>query len=164
MRDVDMNQNVISNVARAVRFASALFVMAACSAAMAAPQPMNTEELAEVSGSEGVSISMDLNVNMSQVSRSFNVDGVTTHAVLNDVGGSMLALGITVDVKQRPDLANGTYIDVGMPGYLSFAKFGFKSSGVQTDLNTTLPANQNLGGVQLNGTGAMTGHFLIWAQ
>ena len=158
-----MNQSFIFKAARAMRFVSALFVLAACSAVMAAPQPMDTEELAEVSGSDGVSISMDLNVNMSQVSRSFNVDGVTTHAVLNDVGGNMLALGITVDVKRRPDDPSGTYIDVGMPGYLSFAKFGFKSSGVQTDLNTTLPAN-NLGGVQLNGSGAMTGHFLIWAQ
>lgn len=159
-----MNQNVIFKTARAMRFASALFVLAVCGAAMAAPQPMDAQELAEVSGSDGVSISMDLNVNMSQVSRSFNVDGTTTHAVLNDVGGNMLALGITVDVRKRPDVADGTYIDVGMPGYISFNKFGFKSSGVQTDLNTTLPANQNLGGVQLNGTGAMTGHFLIWAQ
>lgn len=158
-----MNQNFIFKAARAMRFSSALVALVVCNSAMATPQPMDAEELAKVSGSDGVSISMDLNVNMSQVSRSFNVDGVTTHAVLNDVGGSMLALGITVDVKQRPDVANGSYIDVGMPGYLSFAKFGFKSSGVQTDLNTTLPAN-NLGGVQLNGTGAMTGHFLIWAQ
>ncbi len=159
-----MRQNLIFKAARTMRFAIALAALGMCGAAMAAPQAMDTEELAEVSGSDGVSIIMDLNVNASQVSRSFLVDGTTTHAVMNDVGGSMLAVGITVDVKQRPDLASGTYIDVGMPGYVSFAKFGFKSSGVQTDLNTALPANQNLGGVQLNGAGAMTGHFLIWAQ
>jgi hypothetical protein len=159
-----MNQNPLFKAAHAMRFAIALVVLGLCGAAMAAPQPMDVQELAEVTGSDGVSIIMDLNVNIAKVSRSFNVDGVTTHAVLNDVGGSMLAAGITVDVKQRPDVAGSSYIDVGMPGYISFAKFGFKSSGVQTDLNTTLPANQNLGGVQLNGAGAMTGHFLIWAQ
>ncbi len=159
-----MNQNLILKAARAMRIAFAIVALAFCGAAMAMPQPMNTDELAEVTGGDGISIIMDLNVNMSKVAHSFNVDGVTTYAVLNDVGGSMLAAGITVDVKQRPDVAGSTYIDVGMPGYISFAKFGFKSSGVQTDLNTTLPANQNLGGVQLNGAGAMTGHFLIWAQ
>ena len=159
-----MNQNFIFKTARAMRFAGALVALVVCNAAMAAPQPMDAEELAEVSGSDGVSISMDLNVNIAKVSRSFNVDGVTTYAALNDVCGNMLALGITVDVKQRPDGGAGSYVDVGMPGYISFNKFGFKSSGVQTDLNASLPANQNLGGVQLNGTGAMTGHFLIWAQ
>lgn len=159
-----MRQNLIFKAARTMRFAITLVALGLCNAAMATPQPMDTEELAEVSGSDGVSISMDLNVNASKVSRSFNVDGVTTHAVLNDVGGNMLALGITVDVEKRPDVASGTYIKIGMPGYISFNKFGFKTSGVQTDLNTSLPANQNLGGVQLNGAGAMTGHFLIWAQ
>ena len=159
-----MNQNTISKAAHALRFASALLVLTVCSAAMATPQPMDIEELAEVSGSDGVSISMDLNVNIAKVARSFNVDGVTTYAALNDVGGNMLALGITVDVKQRPDGGAGSYVDVGMPGDISFQKVGLTSSGVQTDLNASLPANQNLGGVQLNGTGAMTGHFLIWAQ
>ena len=131
---------------------------------MAAPQAMDSSELADVSGGEGISISMDLHVNAKQVSRSFRVDGVTTYATMNDVGGDMLALGIKIDVKDTPGAAGQSHIAIGMPGYISFNKFGFKTSGVQTDLNAPLPANQNLGGVNLHGTGAMTGQFLMWAK
>lgn len=144
--------------------AAAVMAVGVGSNAMAEPKALDNSELAEVVGGDGISISIDLSLNATQVSRGFTVDGVTTHAVMNDVGGNMLALGVTVDVQQRPDAAGSTYVDIGMPSFISFKNFGFRSSGVQTDLQTALPANQNLGGVQLNGTGAMTGHFLMWAQ
>lgn len=148
----------------ALSIGMAAVALAAATSAMAVPKALDNAELAEVTGGDGISISIDLALNATQVSRSFTVDGVTTHATMNDVGGNMLALGLTVDVKERPDAPGSTYVDVGMPSFISFKKFGFRTSGVQTDLQTTLPANQNLGGVQLNGNGAMTGHFLMWAQ
>lgn len=159
-----MNTNVYPWVRNAVAATFSVLMLGAVPVAMAEPKALDNSELADVVGGDGISIILDLQVHADQVSRSFNVDGVTTHATLNDVGGSMLALGITVDVQQRPDVAGATYIDIGMPGVIAFKNFGFRSSGVQTDLQTALPANQNLGGVQLNGMGAMTGHFLMWAQ
>ena len=144
----------------------AVSVVAGCmgSVVMAAPQAMDNEEMSEVVGGEGVSIIADLNINISRVSRSFNVDGTTTHVVMDDVGGSLFVGGITVDVRKQPNASGETYVDIGMPGYVSFNKFGFKSSAVQTSQQAVIAPNQNLGGVQLNGTGAMTGHFLMWAK
>ena len=159
-----MNASFSIGLRSAVTAIAAVVALGWSVSAFAEPKPLDNSELADVVGGDGISIMVDLSLNASQVSRSFNVDGVTTHAVLNDVGGNMLALGITVDVQNRPDVAGSTYIDIGLPSVISFNKFGFRTSGVQTDLQTALPANQNLGGVQLNGTGAMTGHFLMWAQ
>ena len=159
-----MNSPLYSIVRRSVLVTAT--VVAACmgSAAMAAPQPMDNEEMSEVSGGDGLSIIADLHINISRVSRSFEVDGATTYAVMDDVGGGMFVGGITVDVRKQPNASGDTYIDIGMPGYVSFNKFGFKTSAVQTSQQAAIAPNQNLGGVQLNGAGAMTGNFLLWAK
>lgn len=133
-------------------------------AAMAEPQALDNSELADVVGGDGISIIADINVNASQVSHSFNVDGVTTYAVMQDVGGGLLVGGLTVDVRHKPDGSGDSYIDVGLPGFVAFNKLGFRASGVQTDPQAAILPSQNLGGVQLNGNGAMTGHFLMWAK
>lgn len=159
-----MNSHLCSIMRRLALVVAA--VMAGCmgSAAMAAPQAMDNDEMSEVVGGDGVSIIADLNINISRVARSFNVDGTTTHAVLDDVGGGLFVGGITVDVRNQPNASGETYIDIGLPGFLAFNKLGFKASAVQTDPQAAILPNQNLGGVQLHGNGAMTGHFLMWAK
>ena len=89
---------------------------------------------------------------------------VPTYAVMQDVGGGMFVGGITLDVRNKPDASGDTYVDIGLPGFVAFKKFGFRASGVQTDPQAPILPSQNLGGVQLNGNGAMTGHFLLWAK
>lgn len=133
-------------------------------AATAAPQPMDNSELSDVVGGDGVSIIADINIHASRLSHSFKEKGVTTYAVMDDVGGGLFIGGVTVDVRNKPDASGDTYVDIGLPGFVAFNKLGFRSSGVQTDQQAAILPSQNLGGVQLNGTGAMTGHFLMWAK
>lgn len=159
-----MNFSLYSSLRRTAFIVGVVVASSLSAGAMAAPKAMDNSELAEVVGGDGVSIIADINVNASQVSHSFNVDGVTTYAVMQDVGGGMFVGGITVDVRNKPDASGDTYIDIGLPGFVAFKKFGFRASGVQTDPQAAILPSQNLGGVQLNGNGAMTGHFLMWAK
>ena len=159
-----MNFHLYSIVRRSAWVATAAVAACMCAAAMAAPQAMDNDEMAEVVGGEGVSIIADLNINISRFSRSFNVDGTTTHVVMDDVGGGLFVGGVTVDVRNQPNASGETYVDTGLPGFVAFNKFGFKSSAVQTNQQADILPNQNLGGVQLHGNGAMTGHFLMWAK
>lgn len=159
-----MNTHLYASLRRATWIALAVLGGGLGGAALAEPKAMDNSELSDVVGGDGVSIIADLNINASQVSHSFNVDGVTTYAVMKDVGGGMFVGGVTVDVRNKPDASGDTYIDIGLPGFVAFKKFGFAASGVQTDPQAAILPSQNLGGVQLNGTGAMTGHFLMWAK
>lgn len=159
-----MNFHLFATLRRARWIAVAVLGSCLAAQALALPQALDNDELSEVSGGEGVSIIADINVNASRVAHSFKDRGVTTHAVMDDVGGGMLVGGLTIDIRNKPDASGDTYIDIGMPGFVAFKKFGFSASAVQTNAQAAIAPNQNLGGVQLNGTGAMTGHFLMWAK
>ena len=159
-----MNFSLYAPLRCTALMAVAVLAASLSTGAMAVPKAMDNSEMAEVVGGDGVSIIADINVNASQVSHSFNVDGVTTYAVMQHVGGGMFVGGITLDVRNKPDASGDTYVDIGLPGFVAFKKFGFRASGVQTDPQAPILPSQNLGGVQLNGNGAMTGHFLLWAK
>ncbi len=159
-----MTTHLFFSLRRAALVVAATWGSCMATGAMAAPQAMDNSELADVVGGDGVSIIADINLNISRVSRSFNDGGAPTYAVLDEVGGGMFLGGVTVDVRDMPGATGETYIDIGMPGAVIFSKFGFKSSAVQTDQQAPIAPNQNLGGVHLNGIGAMTGHFLMWAK
>ncbi len=159
-----MNKSFYSSVCHIALVVATVVGGGLSTGAMAAPQAMDNSELADVVGGDGVSIIADINLNISRVSHSFNDGGAPTYAVMDDVGGGMFIGGITVDVRNQPNGTGETYIDIGMPGFVAFNKFGFKSSAVQTDQQAPILPSQNLGGVHLNGIGAMTGHFLMWAK
>ncbi|MBK7006528.1 MAG: hypothetical protein IPH37_16515 [Burkholderiales bacterium] len=159
-----MNFDLYSSLRRAGLVAAAVCAACVGTTALAEPKAMDNSEMSDVVGGDGVSIIADINVHISRVSRDFNDGGTTTHLVMDDVGGGAFIGGITLDVRNRPDASGESYIDIGLPGFVAFNKLGFKTSGVQTDHQAAIAPSQNLGGVQLNGTGAMTGHFLMWAK
>ncbi|MDP3655196.1 MAG: hypothetical protein Q8R67_26350 [Rhodoferax sp.] len=141
--------------------------------ATAAPVQLNNEDLAEVVGRDGISLVVHLEVNTSDTSsdtagarftRSFTVNGTTTYATAQGLRGALDLVGLTIDVKARGGLSDGSYIDIGLPGVIAANQLGFRSFGVQTDAQAAVPAEQNFGGVLLNGSATQTGHFLMWAQ
>lgn len=142
-------------------------------AATAAPLQLSNEDLSEVSGRDGISLVVHLEVNTSDTSsdtagarftRSFAVNGTTTYASAQGLRGVVDLVGLTVDVKARGGLNDGSYIDIGLPSVVAANQFGFRSFGVQTDAQAAVPAEQNFGGVLLNGSATQTGHFLMWAK
>ncbi|OGB33860.1 MAG: hypothetical protein A3F78_13540 [Burkholderiales bacterium RIFCSPLOWO2_12_FULL_61_40] len=141
--------------------------------ATAAPALLNNDDLSEVTGRDGISIVVHLEVNTSDTSsdtagarftRSFMVNGTTTYATAQGLRGVVDLVGLTVDVKARGGLNDGSYIDIGLPGVVAANQFGFRSFGVQTDAQAAVPAEQNFGGVLLHGLATQTGHFLMWAK
>jgi len=159
-----MNDNVNYWFRKAVTVAAAVMAVGVGTNAMAQPKAMDNSELADVVAGDGLSIVLNLQFHADRVSRGFEVGGVTTFATLQDVGGGMLLHGVTIDARAMPGAPGESYIDVGMPSFVAFDRFGFNASGVTTDPQGIIQPTQNFGGVQLHGTAAMTGHFLIWAK
>ncbi len=141
-------------------------------AATAAPVALSDDELADVSGQDGVGLAVHLELNSallagapvdSRLTAGFKVDGTTTYAVVQNLGGVMDLIGITLNVRSRPD-GGGDYIDMGLPSFVGFKQFGFRALAAQTDPSAAIPASTSYGQLLLNGTATMTGHVFIWAQ
>ncbi len=141
--------------------------------AVAGPAVLSNDDLAEVVGQEGISMVLHLQVNTSDAgsqalgasfTHSFNVNGTTTYATAQGLKGVIDLVGLTIDVAPRPDLAGGSYIDIGLPGVVAVNQFGFRSFGVQTDAQAAVQPDQNFGSVLLNGVGTQTGHLYLWAK
>lgn len=140
--------------------------------AQAAATPMDDEELSNVTGQDGVSIVVHLELSSfllnggtggASLVAGFKVNGVTTYAVLQDLGGVVDMFGINLDIRQRPD-ASGTYLDLGLPNYVAFNHFGFRALGAQQDPSVPVTPQTSYGQVLLNGSATTTGHVYIWAQ
>jgi hypothetical protein len=129
--------------------------------AVAAPQALSDDDLAEVHGQDGVSLFLHLELDTS-LSIGFNVDGQTTFAVLQGLGGTADLFGLTFDIGRRPD-GLGTYIDLGLPAWVGFKEFGFRALGAQTDPHAPITPATSYGQLQLNGTANLTGHVYLWA-
>jgi len=129
-------------------------------AAHAAPVPLSDDELAGVAGRDGVSLAVHLELN-STLSAGFKVNDTTTYAVLQGFGGVADLFSLTLTMKTRPD-GGGDYLELGLPGYVGFTQFGFRALGAQTD--PSAPITSSYGQLLLNGSGAMTGRVLLWAQ
>ncbi|RQP25137.1 hypothetical protein [Piscinibacter terrae] len=146
-----------------------------CSAmhdADAAPVALNDEEMSKVSGQDGVSLGVHLELNSallagaptdSRITAGFNVDGTKTYAVIQNLAGVMDLIAVTLSIRQRPD-GGGDYVDIGLPGFVGFKQFGFRALAAQTDPAAPIPASASYGQILLNGTGSMTGHIYLWAQ
>lgn len=147
-------------------------LIAAPASLRAAPVAMDDEELSNVVGQDGVSVVVHLELSSfllnggtggASLVAGFKVNGTTTYAVLQDLGGVVDMFGITLDVRERPD-ATGTYLDLGLPNYVAFNHFGFRALGAQQDPSVPVTPQTSYGQVLLNGSATATGHVYIWAQ
>lgn len=144
-----------------MRWLALLLLFSALHAA-AAPVALSDEELAAVEGRDGVGLAVHLELD-SRLVAGFNVNGTTTYAVVHQLGGVADLVGLTLDVRHRPD-GGGDYVDIGLPGFVGFKQFGVRGLSAQTDPLAPLAPNANYGQLLLNGTGTMTGHVYLWAQ
>ena len=141
---------------------------AAASGAFAEKKALDDDELRGVSG-KGIAIAVNLQLNTRQIagtappsniSAGFNVNGVTTYAIVQNFGGGLQLFSITIDPSVKPD---GTgYLAIGMPSYVNAQDFGIHGIGVQTDPNA--PITSSLGSLTLNGTASMTGTLNLWPK
>jgi len=137
--------------------------------AFAVPEPLNDQDMASVSGQDGISFAVHIEMNSSllqgaqlnnRLIAGFTVDDVTTYAVALNVGGIIDMYAMTLNLRTRPD--GGDYIDMGLPFFVGVNQFGFRALGVQTD--PTAPITRNYGQVLMDGHFAMRGHLYLWAQ
>ena len=149
----------------------ASMAMCAGAAALAAPVPLDDDEMSKVSGRDGVSLAVHLELNSallngtptdSRLSAGFKVDGITTYAVVHNLAGVMDLIAVTLNVRNRPD--GGDYIDIGLPAFVGFKQFGFRALAAQTDPFAAIAPSASYGQLLLNGTATMTGHVFLWAQ
>ena len=147
--------------------------LALCLAApvAAAPVALNDDELAAVSGRDGLGLAVHLELNSallsgvpsdSRLTAGFNVDSITTYAVIHNLAGVMDLIAVTLNVRSRPD--GGDYIDIGLPQFVGFKQFGFRALAAQTDPFAAIAPSASYGQLLLNGTASMTGHIYLWAQ
>ena len=125
----------------------------------AAPVALSDDELSSVSGRDGISLAVHLELD-STLTAGFKVGGVTTYAVAQGLGGTLDLFTITLSVHSRPGGAD--YIDIGLPGFVGANQFGIKALGVQADPNAPVLQSASYGQLMLNGTASMTGHVLLW--
>lgn len=135
----------------------------------AEPKPLDDEAMAEVTGQDGIGFAVHLEVNSallngavlnSRLVAGFNVEGLTTYAVMLNVGGIIDMYAMTLNLRTRPD--GGDYIDIGLPFFLGVSQFGFRAFGAQTD--ALAPVTNSYGSLLLDGHAAMKGHVYMWAQ
>jgi len=139
-----------------------------CGAAFAGPQALPDSELARVSGADGISFAINLNLNRqpdqgtgdSRLSIGHKVDGRTTYLVLRNIGGVIQMVGLNISPQTAADGTN--YVALTLPGYTRFTDTGFDSISVQSDPHG--PVSGNLGRISLNGELTMQGQLRLWAH
>jgi hypothetical protein len=128
--------------------------------------PLDDDELAQVSGRDGIGIAMHLALNEqgasgavveNRVSIGTTVDGQTNYIVLKNLHGTIDMFALDLSVQKKPDGAD--YVEIGLPGYLKFGNFGFDSLSVQAD--PAAPVTDSLGRVSINGTLSMQGQLRL---
>lgn len=152
-------------------FAIAALLAVAGTQAHAAPKALSDDELSGVSGQDGVSIGVHLELNAglldgqptdSRIVAGFNVNGTKTYAVVHNLAGVMTLLAVTLDVRHSTELGSD-YLDIGLPQFIAFKQFGFRALTAQTDPTAPIAPTASYGQVLLNGTATMTGNVYIWA-
>jgi hypothetical protein len=137
--------------------------------ARAAPQALDDAALSEVSAA-GIGLGVHLELNSGLLSGQamqpnlivgFGDALQPVYLVMHGVGGIMDLYNVTLNLRRHTD--GSDYLDLGLPGFVGFDQFGVRALSVQTD-PTAAPGAGNFGSLMLNGTGAMTGHVLMWAR
>ena len=146
----------------------AIFLLLLGGAAGAGPQALPDSELARVSGADGISFAVNLNLNRqpdaatadSRLTIGQKVDGRTTYLVVRNVGGVIQMVGLNLSPQAASDGTN--YVALTLPGYVRFTDTGFDSLSVQADPHG--PVSGNLGRVSLNGEMTMQGQLRLWSH
>jgi len=149
-----------------------LAILSACSCALAAaaPQPLDDQELEQVTGRDGISFAAHISINDpslvgavtdSRLSLGFNGDGTNRYIVIKNLRGMVDMFAVSLSAKTRSD-GSGDYIAIGLPGYVRYTNFGFESLSVQTD--PMAPVTGNLGSMNINGTFSLQGEVRIWSH
>lgn len=132
-------------------------------------EPMTDAELSKVEARDGFGFALHLELNSgllsgetidSRFAVGFNGPYGTTYAVVQNFGGIVDMLGLTLTARTRPD--GGDYLDFGLPTFVSFKDFGFRAMAAQTD--PTGPITASYGQVLLNGSAQVQGHVLLWSR
>ena len=152
-------------------FCARIAFLAGCllgGSAGAGPQALPDSELARVSGADGISFAIDLNLNRqpdaatadSRLTVGQTVDGRTTYMVIRNIGGVIQLVGLNISAQTAPD--GTSYVALTMPAYARYTDTGFDSISVQADPHG--PVSGNLGRVSLNGEMTMQGQLRLWSH
>ena len=99
------------SVSTCLRLALACVLAAASAGAFAEKKALDDEELRGVSG-KGIAIAVNLQLNTRQIAGTappsniaagFNVNGITTYAIVQNFGGGLQLFSITIDPSVKPD-------------------------------------------------------------
>jgi hypothetical protein len=147
-----------------------LLLWTAAQAALAAgPAPLADAELAAVSGADGISFAIRLELNRprgsdapgdSRLAIGQTVDGRTTYTVIKNVSGVMQMVGLNISAETAAD--GTSYVALTLPAFTRFTEAGFESLSVQADPRA--PVTSSLGRFTLDGELAMQGRLRLWAH
>ncbi|WP_374426430.1 hypothetical protein [Ideonella dechloratans] len=136
----------------------------------AAPQALDDDALSEVRGAGlGVGVHLELNSSlltgatpMPNLAAAFGDATQPNYLVMYGVGGIMDLYAVTLNAVTAADGTN--QLALGLPSFVGFDDFGVRAISVQSDPTAPLSMASSLGGITLNGSGAMTGRVLLWAR
>jgi hypothetical protein len=144
-----------------------LGVFAQC--ALAGPVRLDEKELSSVSGRDGVSFAVRLELNTSNADGATGdsrlwigqqVDGRTTYTVVKNLSGVVQMVSLNISTHSAPD--GTSYVAFSLPGSTRFTDVGFESLSVQADPRA--PVTESLGRFTLNGEVTMQGQLRLWAH
>ena len=151
----------------------AILLLCTARCALAEPQPLADEELAQVRGADGISFAVRLQLNRpgdgtigggttgdSRLTIGQTVDGRMTYTVLKNIGGVIQMVGLNISPQTAADGTN--YLALTLPAWTKFTDTGFDSLSVQADPRG--PVTQSLGQVTLNGELQMQGQLRLWSH
>jgi hypothetical protein len=145
----------------------ALASFACAQLAAAAPQPLDDAQLAKVSGRDGVSFAVHLELNNpnldgtpnnSRLSIGHQVDGHMTYLVIKNLSGVIDMSELNIAAHTAPDGTN--YLAMTLPSSVKFTNAGFDSLSVQAD--PAGPVTSSMGRFTLNGELTMQGQLRMW--
>lgn len=139
-------------------------------AAGAAPLPLDDATLSEVRGAGlGVGVHLELNsalltgaIPQPNLAAAFGDPAQPNYLVMYGVGGVLDLYAVTLNVVTAAD--GSSQLALGLPGFVGANTFGTRAIAVQSDPTAPMSAATSLGGLTLDGTGAMTGRLLVWAR
>jgi hypothetical protein len=145
-------------------------LLALTGAGRAAPQALDDAALSDVRGAGfGVGVHLELNSSlltgatpMPNLVAAFGDAAQPNYLVMYGVGGIMDLYAVTLNAVTASD--GTSQLALGLPSFVGFDDFGVRAISVQSDPTAPLNTAASLGGITLNGSGAMTGRVLLWAR
>lgn len=145
-------------------------LLALTGAGRAAPQALDDAALSDVRGAGlGVGVHLELNsslltggIPMPNLAAAFGDAAQPNYLVMYGVGGIMDLYAVTLNAVTASD--GTSQLALGLPSFVGFDDFGVRAISVQSDPTAPLNTAASLGGITLNGSGAMTGRVLLWAR